>query len=252
MAPYFLWQQPKPPLAYRHTVMRKFYENELAEYTAGRRPRGFFRQLKRKIDLCWIVYLGPALTIPLFCSFCVLHDRRMRVVLLTIALFLLTLLPETWIFPHYFAPATALLFLILVQSMRHLASWQWRERPLGIAIVRAIPMVMVAFIALRVTAIAIHCPIEQPWPHGNLQRAQIVRHLEQLPNLHLIIVRYAPQHNPDVEWVYNAADIDSSKVVWARDMGEQANEELLNYFHERRVWLLEPDRSPVRLEPYRP
>jgi hypothetical protein len=50
--------------------------------------------------------------------------------------------------------------------------------------------------------------------------------------------------------VYNGADIDAAKVVWARDMGRDRNRELLEYFANRRVWLLEPDQSPPYLVSY--
>jgi hypothetical protein len=39
-------------------------------------------------------------------------------------------------------------------------------------------------------------------------------------------------------------------VVWARDMDEKSNQELLQYFKNRNVWLLEPDESPPKLSPY--
>jgi hypothetical protein len=77
---------------------------------------------------------------------------------------------------------------------------------------------------------------EKGWPLGNLQRAAIQNKLEKLPQKQLVIVSYAPSHRLDFEWVYNSADIDASKVVWARDMGEQANQELLHYFHDREAW----------------
>jgi len=67
---------------------------------------------------------------------------------------------------------------------------------------------------------------------------------------HLVIVRYTPDHNPHQEWVYNSADIDGSSVVWARDMGEAANADLIHYYRDRKIWLLEPDMVPVRLSPY--
>jgi hypothetical protein len=38
--------------------------------------------------------------------------------------------------------------------------------------------------------------------------------------------------------------------VWARDMDEKSNQELLQYFKNRNVWLLEPDESPPKLSPY--
>lgn len=52
------------------------------------------------------------------------------------------------------------------------------------------------------------------------------------------------------EWVYNRADIDAAKVIWARDMGKDRNEELLAYFKDRRIWLLEADAPTRRLEQY--
>jgi hypothetical protein len=58
------------------------------------------------------------------------------------------------------------------------------------------------------------------------------------------------QHNVDHEWIYNAADIDSSKVVWARDMGDGQNQELLDYFRDRRVWRLNGDDSQPELRSY--
>jgi hypothetical protein len=66
----------------------------------------------------------------------------------------------------------------------------------------------------------------------------------------LVIVRYSPQHSPHIEYVFNRANIDSSQIVWARDMGEAKNKELLDYYPDRRVWLLQPDAPPLSLIPY--
>jgi hypothetical protein len=74
--------------------------------------------------------------------------------------------------------------------------------------------------------------------------------LQSLPGPQLVLVRYRPNHDPLLDWVYNGADIDHQKVVWARDMGEEKNEELLRYYSDRRVWLLDADRTPVRLLQY--
>jgi hypothetical protein len=52
------------------------------------------------------------------------------------------------------------------------------------------------------------------------------------------------------DWVYNEPDIDHAKVVWARDMGPEMNQELLTYFHNRHIWLVDQDDGIMRLNPY--
>ena len=81
-------------------------------------------------------------------------------------------------------------------------------------------------------------------------RAQIESRLEQIPGRQLAIVRYSPEHNSLDEWVYNAADIDNSKVVWARDMSEAENLELIRYYKDRTVWLVQPDMKPASVSLY--
>ena len=86
-------------------------------------------------------------------------------------------------------------------------------------------------------------------PHG-VPRAWIEQWLSRRPGKQLVIVRYADTHSPNQEWVYNNADIDGSKVVWAREMDAQSDTRLLDYFQDRKAWLLEADLWPQHLVPY--
>jgi hypothetical protein len=104
-------------------------------------------------------------------------------------------------------------------------------------------------VLLRVTAAAVHVQIEPAWPRGNLERAAIIRRLDQMPGKHLVIVRYTPHHDVDWEWVYNDADIDGAKIVWARDMTEPDNEALIQYFSDRHLWLLNGDDPHLEPRP---
>jgi hypothetical protein len=74
--------------------------------------------------------------------------------------------------------------------------------------------------------------------------------LARQPGRQLVFVRYAPEHDPQNEWVYNRADIDASPVVWARQMSPEQDRPFIEYFRYRRLWLLEPDQNPPRLSPY--
>jgi ketosteroid isomerase-like protein len=53
------------------------------------------------------------------------------------------------------------------------------------------------------------------------------------------------------EWVYNAADIDAAKVAWAREVPGQDLKPLLDYYHDRKIWLVNADAAHPQLEPYR-
>jgi hypothetical protein len=248
--PYFIWQGPRPPHVYDHVMMRVLYDKEFRYYQANRTLTGFLRHGGKKITTFWGFYLGPALTIPLLAFPWLVHDRRLRFALFAGIVFLLGLIVETWFSVHYFAPATGLLYLVLLQCMRHLRFWVWHGKPVGISLLRSIPLIACAMVVLRVTAVIAHAQIEPVYPRGNLGRASILRTLESLPGQQLALVRYGNDHVPESEWIYNAADIDAAKVVWAWDMDEQSNRELLQYFKSRQVWLVEPDQSPPRLSPY--
>jgi len=253
-APYFLWQRPSPEPPYRHRVLRDVYRWELAQFEANRTVDGALRRTGDKLALLWRFYLGPALSLPLVAFPWILRDHRLRFALIALAVFVAGLAPQTWTFPHYFAPAAALLYLILLQCMRHMRLWKGRHSPEGIGIVRMIVVVCCAMSILRIFAVSTHTAIEPGWPQGNPGRAAVVRELRSWPGYQLVLVRYQPtygvNHDADHEWIYNEADIDAAKIVWARDMGDAQNQELLRYFHDRKVWVLNGDQSPPRLEAF--
>jgi hypothetical protein len=248
-APYFLWQSPRPEPVYRHAVMRDFYRWELERFEEYRTLSGAAYRTWNKLVGSWKFYCGPLLTIPLLAFPWILTDKKMRLLFLVGAFFLLGLAVETWTMPHYVAPATGLIYLVLLQCMRHLRLWRWHGRPIGVALVRAIPIIACGMVLLRVGAVVAHAQIEPGWPRGNLDRLAITHQLEATPGSHLVIVRYGPHHDVDWEWVYNAADIDHARIVWARAMSPQEDQELLQYFSNRTVWHLDGDQSPPRLEP---
>jgi len=257
-APLFLFQKPKPALQYNHIVMRDFYLNwEQALYEKTMTPKGaLIRTLGKPLSL-WMFYFGPVLTLPLLMLPWVLRDRRLRWLMLVAAVGSLGLLLPAWFNSHYAAPFTGLLYAVMLQGLRHLRWCRWRGQRTGLMLARAVPLICVLMIPVRLFARPLHINMQtswrMTWSHatpGLHDRAKLLEQLEALPGQHLVIVRYKPDHDYHTEWVYNEANIDAAKVVWAREMDLQHNRELMNYFKGRVIWLLEADELPPRLSPY--
>ena len=79
------------------------------------------------------------------------------------------------------------------------------------------------------------------------KHAAIDERLEKQPGEHLVLVSYGPRHQIYEELVYNRADIDGSKVVWARSLGAEKDAELIRHYPNRDVWMLDEDAG-VTLE----
>jgi hypothetical protein len=144
--------------------------------------------------------------------------------------------------------------------MRHLRAWRPGGRSSGLFVVRAIPAISILLVGLRLYAQPLHLTLAgdtfcgKAWfgtgPRG-LARARVLKQLEANPGPQLALVRYSAQHDPVIDWVSNAADIDGSKVIWAREMDTEKNRELLRYYRDRQAWLIEPDCNPPRITVYR-
>jgi len=80
-------------------------------------------------------------------------------------------------------------------------------------------------------------------------RRAIDRKLAEAPGKQLVFVRFGPRHLLR-EWEHNDADIDGSRVVWALDLGPDEDAQLIRYYPDRKVWIVEPDARPPVLTPW--
>jgi hypothetical protein len=256
-APVFVWQRARPAPVYRHKVMRDFYTNwELADFRYAQTGAGYLRGSARKLATVVFFFFGMVLLPPLVMLPRVLGDRRVRFLLAGGVVIGAGLSMNAWLFPHYVAPFACGVYAILLQAMRHLRVWRPGNRPVGLALIRVLPIACLVLAGLRLCAVPLHLSIPRSPPmwYGTerfgLPRAGVEAELEHNQGPQLAIVRYAADHAPFDDWVYNAADIDRSKVVWAREMENRNSGALLNYFRDRTVWLVEPDFNPPRISPY--
>ena len=263
---YFPWQTPMTPPVYHHKVIRDFYLGvfNLGQYEETR-EHPILLALWNVVPL-WFFFLGPVLTLPLFMllpmaphrfSFRTVGSKTWFLFLVCLSVYVGISLTVYRPLPHYGAPAVAALYALLLQAMRHLRLWQWRGRPVGRFMARAVPSICFVMLLLRASLPLPGIPVPPMNPRtwcsshrGNLDRARMLAQLTAAPGKHLVIVRYNWDHKIANEWVYNEADIDHAKVIWARDMNPAENQELFAYFKDRKVWVVDGDDTPARLKPY--
>ena len=246
VVPVFLWQSLRPEPAYHHEVIREFQVEWSKDYYLQRRTAaGYLRDVVERVNVFSSFFFGIALLPPVLALPWAVRNLWQRFAAATCGLVLGALLVTTGFQPHYLAPISGVVFALVIRGIRHLRLWRWQGLPIGRMFVRSLPVV---YLGSFVFAIAIIARVdEDEWYR---QRARLLWQLEQDTDRHLVIVRYGKDHSSMEEWVYNRADIDAAKVIWARDMGKDRNEELLAYFKDRRIWLLEADAPTRRLEQY--
>jgi hypothetical protein len=262
MAPYYVWQPPRPAPAYHHDVMRRFYSfNELEAFKKIHSVAGFLPETLAKLVRTFEFFAGILLLVPLIMIRRVFLDRRVRFLVLCTLVLAAGMVIENFLIAHYLAPFTAVFYAIGLQAMRHLRVWRPGDQPAGQALVRFMVVSCLILAALRPFAGPLHLALPE-WPasnwtdrwygpdHFGTERARVQAALEGQPGRQLVLVRYSDKHNPQDEWVYNAADIIDSKVVWAREMDSKDNRELIDYFRDRTVWLVQPDSLPAIVSPW--
>jgi hypothetical protein len=263
IAPYFVWQKPRPEPAYHHLEMQRFYHvDELDDYLHGQSPAGFVGMTLLKMTLAVLFFAGLALLPLAFMTRRVFHDRRTRFLLICLLFLSAGMLIEIFLIPHYMAPFTAAIYALGLQAARHMYQWRPGDKPVGMTWLRLTATLILGMSCLRLFARPLNLSFPE-WPSSTWnfswygpdvfgkERRDVARTLENLPGKQLALVRYSPKHNPQDEWVYNAAEIDNAKVIWARDMNPADNQNLINYYKDRRVWLVQPDFGPS-VTPYPP
>jgi hypothetical protein len=246
----FLWDHKKPEMHYRNQQFEDFYNDwERASYdnTWADVRRVSAEKLGRfAMTYFWVGELLLLPAVPFL-----FHDRKMRLLILTLLLVTVGVFAVIWSNAHYAAPLTCVIFALMVQAIRHLRTMRIGFRPVGLALSCAVVLLLaldtVLYVSFRMCG-----PL--PWTcQGDPSRAVIAEKLQHTPGKHLILVRYEKDnHNIHDEWVYNGAEIDNAKVLWARELDPQQNANLFAYFKDRKVWLVIPDSDNTYLEPYTP
>jgi len=223
-------------------------------------PGGYLKRFASRARFYRFFFLAPLyLALPFYLL--TLRSFRSAWTLLCLLIFALGTNFYPYFYSHYIAAETCLLVLAGIIGLERLSRLTIRGYFVGRDAARLIVFLCIAhfFFWYGLHAFGNEESLRglmqyESWDainHGDPEgRIAIRNQLARTPGKHLVFVRYGPRHAFQ-EWVYNAADIDASRVIWARDLGSAENQKLVAYYPGRTIWLLQPDARPPQLTAYK-
>jgi hypothetical protein len=243
-APPFWFQKAHPKWAYRHANLLDFHVWEMNTYLDMQDSKLRMQALAQrlKVILFWFFDLSM---IALLWILAAIRRKSLRPIFFLSALMLAAFMLTTWLNSNYISVAIPLYFILLTECLRRVAHSRLPRTKLLVG-----PL-LIAGLVLGTTAWALQDlqPFDLNDSNYGYVRARIIANLHARGGRHLIFVRYSPQHPRAEEWIYNEADIPNAPIIWAHDMGRQANEALIRQYPERQLWQFDADALPKNLLP---
>ncbi len=251
IVPAFLWQRmadDKP--SYSHEALRVHHEEwEVIFYRTQRALGSYLLTRARFLEHIWSFYANWVLTIPIIVGLFLVIKRTYRIALASmICVFAATML-TTWSADRFVSPVGSVFFLLVTLGMRRLADFSGNTR-IQAAIAASVPVLIL------VMMFGFHMQVMTPGRAGvhpmKQQRVEVMQRLTGEAGRDLVFVRSTPRPDSYFEWVYNGANIDDQGVIFARYRSADDNKELISYYPDRRVWLLDvgANDDPVKLMEY--
>ncbi len=240
VSPWLLARDSSPPV-YRHSDLENTWRAQELGYRAKRSSvAANLRDFREAISF----FLSPLYVFPIAIAIMLSRSRQFWIVAFMFCCSASSLLIETFKAPHYIAGSVGVLPLLVLYGLRWLRVISREYGPLLV-------LTLVALFCLQGNGLGGATHWDRNPVGFRSPRLIAAKGVMKEPGNHLIIVRHSKGwiENSD-ECVFNGADIDSEKIIFARDMGEQRNRELIDYYRgTRMVWLYEPEADPVRLTP---
>jgi hypothetical protein len=254
--PIFWFQHPSTPTIEADPVVRKYHQQW--EFQAYQERRNLFMgkvswnvlaptELKEWLKLSELIV---AVVLILLLSLIFRTDTGVRELWFILLVSAVPLLLESFTFAHYMVAVTVTSITLIFRLI-----WLCHER-------RRPESSTGTFVAAFLTG-ALLCgaagnnvyrawrEVREPFPF-KLERARVQKELMARDGMQVLFVHYSTDHNPNLEWVYNSADIDKSTLIWARDLGPEQDKQLIDYYLGRHFWILNADTQHPEPVPYVP
>lgn len=252
----FVWQERYPIPQYNHRVMRIFYVyHEMQDYFS-RSMTGFYPHfLRERIQVYYDFYVWPLFVLMFVASWQMMKRAKRRIFPITVLLVLASLLVVGWPpEPHYASPIVGVLLIIAIYGFRLAWTWRPKGQPVGPMFVRstAIVLLLWSFVPLVQKLfdpfdIAQNSTEHETWIPSQFERARIQAKVEQVPGQHIIFMHFHYWETGAVFWIYNDPDPQSSRLIWAYDMGDEANQQFMRLYPGRQAWFL--DKTNLNMTP---
>ncbi|MGQ0641182.1 MAG: hypothetical protein ACT4P6_10500 [Gemmatimonadaceae bacterium] len=245
--PVLLFSGRKPPeTRYANDEMRRFYDRQHEARAEKRQSlRAIVRtELERSAEIKRL--LAPGLTLILLVAAATSRLGRSLVLPATGAVLVLAgALAVTWFFPHYIAPVIAPWAILLTAGAERISTLEPPPGRTG---------VLITLLILGVTAASalfslVYLRQERSTRRASwvFQRDSLARALQSKGTKHLVLVSYGRKHSTHEEWVHNAADLNETKVLWARSLAPEKDARLMQHFRDRTPWKVHVDSGGPKL-----
>jgi hypothetical protein len=255
-SPNFVWQHPLPIRYFQNEQMQSICDWEFQYWAQNRLDtvRHFAGHVAAVLVKPAYFYLWPQFLPVIAITPFLLLDRKIRFFAIVFVLCGVGMIAVAWTQPHYAAPLTCAIFFLIVQTLRHINRWKYRERPIGVSLVRTIVLFSVIMAgvyvinAIRLPSLSSFVATAGIWAApANHDRMSVIQKLQAIPGKHLVIVRYETGNEEANDWVFNLSDLSQEKIVWAREISQEDSDPLLKAFSDRQIWIVEPQSFPLRL-----
>ncbi len=239
---------PLPPVHYSSANLQALHDWEVAPYESLRKM-----PLHQALTQQFLLFFAVGVWMQ-FLAFGILlvgvpwiaWRKQWKWLLIVLGTGIAGVLVETLALPHYTAPFTPVLLLLIVGSARtiwyRLATVRWGGPVFALTAAVLLTFTLFDYERVLITP-------------RSTERSRLIRQLKAEGGRHLVLVDYAPGWDPilpDAEWVYNGADLNSSPVLFAHLRLDRENREFLEDYKDRTVWLvrLGPRPEDIHVEPY--
>jgi hypothetical protein len=239
----FLFQKPHESPEGIPFQISKFHDNELNRYLSRRGSiLGFLKGVSEKLFMFGRYYIRVIFLVPFL--FFVFSPKGFwqKYSLGVLLILLIANFITTWNETYYIAPITALFIYMILSGFRTSSFRKWKLYQ------NTVNTILVIILLHPFIGVAAHMKRDRS-DFVNIKKEQIDK-LNLNGRKDLVIVHYDQEHKSNNEFVYNEPDIENADVIWARDLGEKKNKELINYFKERNIWYYYPDEDPHKLLKY--